>query len=76
MGKYYRSIKFKRLIALLEKLGFYKKSGSKHAKYVRDDIPGAIIVPRHRKLSPGTVEQICKTLEDNGIDSSDIERLL
>lgn len=64
MGQgYYRAIKTRKLIALLVRQGFVSAGGSKHGKYIREDKEGAIIIPRHRTISPGTSRQICEVLE-------------
>ena len=61
MGSYYRTIKTKKLIALLVRSGFVSKSGAKHGKYEREG--SVVIVPRHRSISLGTSKQICSDLE-------------
>ena len=74
MGSYYRTIKTKKLIALLVWSGFVSKSGAKHGKYEREG--SVVIVPRHRSISPGTSKQICSDLEKLfGIDSKELNKL-
>mgnify|MGYP003622831752 FL=1 len=74
MGSYYRTIKTKKLIALLVRSGFVSKSGAKHGKYEREG--SVVIVPRHRSISPGTSKQICSDLEKLfGIDSKELNKL-
>ena len=74
MGSYYRTIKTKKLIALLVRSGFVSKSGTKHGKYEREG--SIVIVPRHRSISPGTSKQICSDLEKLfGIDSKELNKL-
>ncbi|QHU90447.1 addiction module toxin, HicA family [Candidatus Saccharibacteria bacterium oral taxon 488] len=62
MSEFYRSIRTKKLIALLVRHGFISKLGSKHGKYVRESDNKTVIVPRHRVLSSGTSKQICEYL--------------
>ena len=64
MSEFYRSIRIKKLIALLVRHGFISKLGSKHGKYVRESDNKTIIVPRHLVLSSGTSKQICEYLRD------------
>lgn len=74
MGSYYRTIKTKKLIALLVRSGFVSKSGAKHGKYEREG--SVVIVPRHRSISPGTSKQICSDLEKLfGIDTKELNKL-
>ncbi len=74
MGSYYRTIKTKKLIALLVRSGFVSKSGAKHGKYEREG--SVVIVPSHRSISPGTSKQICSDLEKLfGIDSKELNKL-
>jgi len=77
MGQgYYRAIKTRRLIALLVRQGFVSSGGSKHGKYVRDGKEEAVIIPRHRTISPGTSRQICEVLEkDYKISKKELEKL-
>ena len=75
-NNYYRQIKVKKLIALLIRNGFVSAGGTKHGKYKREDSSNAIIVPRHRSISPGTSKQICILLEKEfNIPSSEINKI-
>jgi predicted RNA binding protein YcfA (HicA-like mRNA interferase family) len=77
MGQgYYRVIKTKKLIALLVRQGFVSSGGSKHGKYVKEGVDGAIIVPRHRTISPGTSKQLCDCLEKlYGMPKSELKKI-
>lgn len=59
---YYKTIKSKKLIALLVRNGFVSKLGSKHGKY-ENESKIVIVIPRHRVLSPGVSKEICEVLE-------------
>ncbi len=64
MGQgYYRVIRTKKLIALLVRQGFVSAGGSKHGKYIRNNVEGTVIVPRHGTISPGTSKELCNYLE-------------
>ena len=60
---YYRTIKTRKLIALLVRQGFVSVGGSKHGKYIHQESNKILIVPRHRKITQGTAREICKSLE-------------
>ena len=75
MPKYYRSIRTKKLLALLVRSGFVSRLGSKHGKYVRDNDNITIIITRHRTIAPGTSKQICEYLEKAGIPESQLKKL-
>lgn len=52
------------------------KAGSKHGKYVKENVEGAIFVLRHRTISSGTAKQICLELEKSyDIPRSEIKKL-
>lgn len=48
------------IIRRLESEGWVNVGGGKHDKFKKDGVPGAIIVPRHRELSPGVARGIAK----------------
>jgi len=76
MGDFYRQVKTRKLIALLIRSGFYSSGGTKHGKYVHPDKPGAVVVPRHRTLSPGVTKQVCEVLCDYyKIPESEIKKI-
>lgn len=51
----------RKIIARLERDGWQLVGGGKHDKYTHPERPGmAIIVPRHRELSPGVARSIAK----------------
>lgn len=77
MGEgYYRSIKTKKLLALLVRSGFINQKGTKHGKYTRTDDGSVLVVPRHKNLSPGVSKQICETLEKQfKISKTEIKKL-
>lgn len=51
----------RRITARLEREGWINVGGGKHDKFTNADRPGiAIIVPRHRELSPGVAKNIAK----------------
>lgn len=63
MSIFYKNIKSRKLSAFLQKKGFIRTGGSKHNKYSNKDNPNIkIIVPRHRIISAGVTDSICKSL--------------
>lgn len=41
----------------------FDREGRRHTIYKKDGIPESIAVPRHKKISPGVIKNICKILE-------------
>lgn len=60
----HRPIVTRKLIALITKKGFYNDKGTKHGKYTRDTDDHKIMIPRHKKLSPGLSQGICDDLKN------------
>jgi predicted RNA binding protein YcfA (HicA-like mRNA interferase family) len=58
----HKPIVTRKLIKLIERNGFINDSGTKHGKYVREGDDHKIMVPRHKKLTPGLSAAICKEL--------------
>ena len=71
MGKYYITIKYKQLMALIDFVvldyGFIFKHGKKHHKLVSTSGASIPVPHKHPHLSPGVVETICKFLKQEGI---------
>lgn len=66
----------RKLIALIKKNGFYNAKGTKHGKYQRDGDDHKFMVPRHKTISPGLSQQMCKELIDiHGIDEHKVMKL-
>lgn len=73
---FYRPITTKKLISLLERNGFVNDKGTKHGKYVRDGDDHKVMVPRHKKITSGLSQQICKELiEMHKINESEVRKL-
>lgn len=71
----YKSVRRKRVVKYLERLGFHNYGGHSHDKFLIPEMDNEpIIIPRHaRDLSPGVVDQISKTLvESYKVDKSDV----
>lgn len=71
----YKSVRRKRVVKYLERLGFRNRGGHSHDKFLIPEIDNEpIIVPRHaRDLSPGVIDQISKILvESYKIAKSDV----
>lgn len=67
-----RPIVTRKLVALIQRHGFYNDKGTKHGKYSRENDDHKIMVPRSRKLSPGLSSVICKELrEKHGFSEED-----
>lgn len=68
-----RPIVTRKLIKLITKHGFSNDKGTKHGKYTREGDEHKIMVPRHKTISPGLSQQICKELiEKHGFSESDV----
>jgi mRNA interferase HicA len=53
-----------KIVARLEREGWQLRHGGKHDIYQHRRFPGrAIVVPRHRTLSPGVARQIARAAE-------------
>jgi predicted RNA binding protein YcfA (HicA-like mRNA interferase family) len=50
----------RKIIARLKQDGWQDVAGTKHDKFEHPDYPEAIIVPRHRELSPGVARTIAR----------------
>ena len=50
----------RKVILRLGRDGWVKVRGGSHDKFVHQEKPGLIIVPRHRELSPGVARAIAK----------------
>lgn len=50
----------RKIIARLKADGWVDVSGSKHDKFEHPDRPEAMIVPRHKELSPGVARAIAR----------------
>ena len=48
------------IIARLEREGWTNTGGGGHDNYRHPEMPGRIVVPRHRELSPGVARSIAK----------------
>ncbi len=48
-----------RIVARLEREGWVNVGGTKHAKFRKAGMP-AIMVPRHRTVTPGVAQSIAK----------------
>ncbi|HKZ96173.1 MAG TPA: type II toxin-antitoxin system HicA family toxin [Hyphomicrobiaceae bacterium] len=50
----------RKIIARLEREGWRNIGGAKHDIFKHPERPGRIVVPRHRKQSPGVARSIAK----------------
>lgn len=50
----------RKVIARLEREGWSDQGGGKHDMFKHPTLPGRIVVPRHRELSPGVARSIAK----------------
>jgi predicted RNA binding protein YcfA (HicA-like mRNA interferase family) len=50
----------RKIVSRLIREGWVKVRGGSHDKFVHDEKPGLIIVPRHRYQSPGVARSIAK----------------
>jgi predicted RNA binding protein YcfA (HicA-like mRNA interferase family) len=51
----------RKIIARLEREGWVNQGGGKHDIFRHAERPGMIVVPRHRKQSPGVSRSIAKS---------------
>lgn len=50
----------RKIVARLKADGWVEVGGSKHEKFEHPNQPDAMIVPRHKELSPGVARSIAK----------------
>lgn len=66
----------RKLISLIQRKGFHNDKGTKHGKYTRDGDDHKIMIPRHKKLSPGLSSAMCKELiEKHNFTEKEISKL-
>jgi hypothetical protein len=76
LGKYYKSVKYKKVLALTKKAGFSLTKGSKHHKITSPTGAAAPLPKKHTYLSNGVVEDICNFLIEQGVDESLIDKYI
>lgn len=80
MGKYYVSVKYRRLMALITTLtsqyGYEFKPGGKHNKLIAPSGKSISVPHKHGYSSAATIESICKSLLKEGIDDEVISKHL
>jgi hypothetical protein len=75
MGEYYVGAKSKKLIALLKKFGCTVSEGGRHYKATAPS-GNSVPIPRHKELSNGVVEDICRFLLEEGCNKELIDRYI
>lgn len=75
-NSYYRDSKSKKVIKVLKRNGFEYIGGSNHRKYERLSDDHIMVIPHHRKISPGTTQSICEDLRDkHGFSEEEINKI-
>lgn len=77
MGIFYREGRHKKILRFLKKKGFSIREGGRHVIATHpDDTSIEISLPRHKTLSNGVTEDICKKLVELGYDKDEIIAIL
>lgn len=78
MGKYYISIKYKTLMALINFVvlehGFIFRNGKNHNKLISTSGASFPIPHKHPYTSPGFIEGVCRFLLQEGVKDSEIAK--
>lgn len=73
MGIFYRAASYRKVRKFLKKKGFVERQGGKHLVAIYPKDTGIIIaIPRHKTLSKGVSEAICKKLVELGYKEDEV----
>lgn len=77
MGIFYREGKYRKFRKFLDKHGFVIREGGEHLIATHPENESiSIALPRHKTLSKGVTESICKKLVELGYSEKEVSKIL